>query len=537
MKLLVKILIFALLGMAFARADVLSELEQYIKNRTQGAPVVTDHKCAFRQQILLQAHFHELPQDLQQLAASLLPMPTRQYQVQSPSGHFTLHYDLTGMHAVPSKDSLGNGIPDYIDSAAVILDHVWQVEIDQLGFRPPPDADGNPVQSYPVFFSSMAYYGLTSFDINQDIAALPGNNYVSYLELHRDYASSIFATKGLEGLKVTAAHEFHHAIQLGYQFRWSMENGYLVYPDVFFLEMTSTFMEDYVYDQINDYVQYVNRLIPNLETKAFDEADGNTEYANALFLHLLTQKFGVQILRDIWDNLIAYPALQAIDQTLRQYGSSFAECYGQYASWFYFTGSNSRPGSFFRDAQLFNLFRIKYAPDWLEKPLLPLHMRFNLLYVESSGEYWARVRCPESGGTLNHIADGERVLKPADFSRGQIFTQHSNLPLVAVVTNSTDRELTNMTYQIDLAPISVKDNPVKVTGSGEGVTFLHLPPGSEIAIFNILGQKIITLKAGAVNSLQWNLRNASGRQVPSGIYFYRVKAEGLNRMGKLTVLR
>jgi len=537
MRFLSRIFLLCLFSLTVLQADVLTDLEHYIRSRVEGQSVAISNKCAFRQQLLLHSHFNELPADLKAMAQTFMPMPERQYQMVSPSGHFTLHYDLTGLHAVPAKDSLGNGIPDYIDSAAVILDHVWQIEIDQLGFNPPPDFDGNPVQSYPVFFSNMPYYGLTSFNYNEDIPSLPGYNYVSYLELHNNYQSASFASNGLEGLKVTAAHEFHHAIQLGYQLRWKIESGILDYPDLFFLEMSSTFMEDYVYDEINDYVQYVNRLIPNLEAKAFDQADGNTEYANALFLQLITQKFGVNILRQIWQNMIPYPALQAIDYTLEEYQSSFADCFAEYAGYFYFTGSKGQQGQFFKDAALFNQFRIKYSPNWLDNPLLPLHMRFNMLYVENSGVYQAVMTCNERGGRLTHIADGQQLLKPTSFGRGQIFSQNSSQPLIAVVTNATDQELTQLNYRLTRAPISVKNNPVKVQNSTQGVTFLYLPAASQVTIFNILGQKIKTLHGDSGNAIDWDLKDRHGRRVTSGIYFFKVKAQGFNYTGKITVLR
>ncbi len=529
--------IIFLLVVTVLQADVLQDLEQYIYARTSENVKVVNPKCAFREQLVLQTHLSQLSPDLQKMAATFLPRPSRQYQMVSPSGHFTLHYDLSGLHAVPPEDQSGNGIPDFIDSAAVILDHVWQVEIEQLGFRPPPDADGNPVQSYPVYFSSMSYYGLTNFDVNEDIAALPGNNYVSYLELHNDFEVSNFATKGLEALKVTAAHEFHHAIQLGYQFRWTFQNGLINYPDLFFLEMSSTFMEDYVYDAVNDYVQYVNRLIPVLESKAFNAVDGNSEYANGLFLHLLTQKFGIEIFRKIWENLVTYPALSAIDYTLQDYGSSFAQCFSEYGSWFYFTGQNSRQGQYFRDASLFTQFRIKYSENWLENPLLPLHMRFNLLSVESSGVYLARVSSSQNGGTFTHIADGANVLKPVAWGEEQVFPQHSTRPLVAIVTNSSLNSLDDVQYQLSKAPTRIKNNPVKITPFNDGVTFLYLPPNSKITIFNVLGQKVITLQGTTETNLYWDLRNLQGQAVPSGIYFFQVQAEGLNSFGKLTVLR
>ena len=139
------LLLLILFTAGLSRADVLQDIRQYIEARTQEqTPQKIKSKCGFGPALELRLAYPYLPVQLQKLSAPLLLKPQRQYSVVSPSGHFTLHYDLTGYNAVPAKDSLKNGIPDYIDSAAVILDHVWDVEINQLGYRPPPDSTGQP---------------------------------------------------------------------------------------------------------------------------------------------------------------------------------------------------------------------------------------------------------------------------------------------------------------------------------------------------------------------------------------------------------
>ena len=48
-------------------------------------------------------------------------------------------------------------------------------------------------------------------------------------------------------LKVTAAHEFFHAVQFAYD----------IGEDGWFMESTATWMEEHVYDAINDNLQYL----------------------------------------------------------------------------------------------------------------------------------------------------------------------------------------------------------------------------------------------------------------------------------------
>ena len=50
-----------------------------------------------------------------------------------------------------------------------------------------------------------------------------------------------------------------------------------------------------------------------------------------------------------------------------------------------------------------------------------------------------------------------------------------------------------------------------------------------LSIYNVLGQKVITLTQGELSagyfSVEWNGRNEVGAQVASGLYFYRIEAK------------
>ncbi|RLD17134.1 hypothetical protein DRI50_00145 [candidate division KSB1 bacterium] len=521
----------------FSRADVWSDVRQYIQARSQQTPQKIEAKCGFGPALELRLAYPNLPAQLQKAAAPLLQKPKRQYAVVSPSGHFTLHYDLTGYNKVPAKDSLKNGIPDYIDSAAVILEHVWDVEINQMGFRPPPDSTGQPVQSYPVYFSSMGYYGVTNFDLKEDLSSLPGQNYASYLELHNNFAGSGFATNGLAALKVTAAHEFHHAIQLGYQLRWNNENGYPELPDRFFMEMTSTFMEDYVYDQVNDYVQYVNRFLPVADTKPFNITDNNTEYANCIYLHMLAKVHGVEIIRKIWEHIVRYPALPALDLTLRNYDDSFDKSFNQYAAWLYFSGHHADSLHYFKDGALFADLKVSREPQDLNKDLNYLSMRHVRILVDETSVYRAKVSCPSASGRLSHVLNEQKIQPSVKFNGVQYFAQMKRYPLIAVLTNSTMNTLEGIDYSLSKAPAMVKKNPVIIVRQPEQVQFINVPMQTRITIYNILGQKLKTIRVGETTTAFWNLKDNQNRSVASGMYLYRISGNGFSTAGKFVMVK
>ena len=70
-------------------------------------------------------------------------------------------------------------------------------------------------------------------------------------------------TKPLHDLEVTFAHEYNHILQFGYD----------AYQDAWFAESTAVWMEDQVYNGINDYLRYVRRWVQALRHAADRELD------------------------------------------------------------------------------------------------------------------------------------------------------------------------------------------------------------------------------------------------------------------------
>jgi len=60
-------------------------------------------------------------------------------------------------------------------------------------------------------------------------------------------------------------------------------------------------------------------------------------------------------------------------------------------------------------------------------------------------------------------------------------------------------------------------------------------------VFNLLGQKVKTLvsdyKSVGAYSVRWDGTNYNGQVVPSGVYFYRMVAEGFTKTNKMIMLR
>ena len=527
--------IIMLLLPLFSFGDTMEELETYINSRIYNTPPPEGGHCGFRWQIELNMHFHELSPDMQKLAKTLMQPPARQDSLISPSGHFMLHYDRNGDHAVPSADSSGNGVPDYIDSAAVILDHVWHVEVDEMGFQAPPNQEGETVDIYHVCFTKFRYYGLTCFTM-EDIPSLPGINYTSYIEIHSDFESG-FYTKGLDALKVTAAHEFNHAIQLGYQFRGE---------DIFFMEMTSTWMEDYVYNQVNDYIQYLNRFIPNISDIRFNACDGWSEYGNSIFMHMLEKKYGAEIAVEMWEQIVKEPALTALNTILKNKGSSLGRSQNEYAAWLFYTGSRAAPDQFFPEGE--NYPQIKFNTDDkhyfgsglnLNKSIEGLCMRHVLIYGLNNYKYKYNLTSQNTSGFYNNFTPTDFPKEPVCFNYPQVLRVSIPDTLILAITNPKDVSITDLNYILmEDSTIFIEVGPNPVKPDDDVLTFYNVPPNSHVTILTINGRIVKEFKMDLnLTCKNWDLKDKLNKRVASGVYIYFIKSGDLEKKGKIAVIR
>ena len=59
----------------------------------------------------------------------------------------------------------------------------------------------------------------------------------------------------------------------------------------------------------------------------------------------------------------------------------------------------------------------------------------------------------------------------------------------------------------------------------------------QVEVFDLAGRRLARVGGRAREALRWDGRDASGRRVSSGMYFYRVQAEGATSLGRLVYLR
>ena len=80
----------------------------------------------------------------------------------------------------------------------------------------------------------------------------------------------------------------------------------------------------------------------------------------------------------------------------------------------------------------------------------------------------------------------------------------------------------------------VYPNPAHVADGDTQVTFDELGSAT-IEIYTVQGQ--LVRRASAESVFQWDLKNDSGREVASGVYFYVIEQGGGSVSGKVVVIR
>lgn len=319
--------------------------------------------------IALEANYNyeNLSSETQSVLAQYLARPTTGVTQITPLGFIRVHYDTASgdVDRVPSADVLPlNGIPDFIDDAMTVLDSVWLREIVDLGYRKPlVDGTAGGDSLLDVYFQQLgpSYLGQTFVDVGN--LGPQRNQGTAYVELDNDYVFPQYPTPAARQriLRVTAAHEFFHAVQFAYDIRefefTDPGNSSTFRP--YWYEMSSTWMEDIVYDTIDDYhslVKYVLRY-PWLSFRTFSYNPSDTAgvfhpYAQALWNHYLVARFAdTTLIRTIWTLCGAvngFNFFPAVNQALSAKMSSFLASFREYCIWNYYTGSREVPGKYYR---------------------------------------------------------------------------------------------------------------------------------------------------------------------------------------------
>jgi hypothetical protein len=546
----------------FSIQTCVAEAERILTNSHPGAANPDSvYKCGFRLMSQIRRNRHLLSAGQAERIRSLLYRPQSQAALTSPAGWFKIHYDTTGHDAPSLKDDDHSGLPDFAEAAAQYADYVYGRIIGEMGFRPPP-SDHSDGDEYDIYIRNISgYYGWTHPE-----SPAGNERYTSYIEVDNDYTGT--QTKGLDGLAVTLAHEFFHAVQLGYNARDEDDRG--SYDDAFLMEAASTWMEDALFDSINDYYNYLGRFFEANNVR-FDRADGWREYGLCLWFHFLTKKYRDQyrpgeIVRAIWEEIPQYEGLLANDVVLHRLGSSFSQELAVFYAWNTLTGARAdtsasyTEGSFYPDLHLDGEFT--WSRDTtITDSLFPTACRY---YDFHSGPDEGFVLVPVS--VHSYLEDGESPFTLAlvqDPAGGARYTRIVPGVHAGLAADEADLWECRCVLREPEDPAEILQINCFSTGpDGQGQDlpagypnpFLLRRHGAIRLPFHLESSAVVRLIIadaagfivredqayfqGGTQEWTWNGRDVDGSEVPSGVYLYVILADGtVVRREKIAVIR
>lgn len=188
-------------------------------------------------------------------------------------------------------------VPDIVAKWADYFEHVWATEIKGLGYKEPTgtgsflydiyiantqdnkignDDDQTPSMGYNFLGLTTTYcdaHNICKSDLPDSYSYILVNNYIN----------------DSDTMKITAAHEFFHAIQFSYPSinRWFSAGNH------WWLESTATWMEEVVYSEVNEYYPRVRSWlrVPWVSLKDSGSKYSNHEYGDVLFVLFMTDVY------------------------------------------------------------------------------------------------------------------------------------------------------------------------------------------------------------------------------------------------------
>jgi hypothetical protein len=335
-------------------------------------------KCGMEMVNTLSHNLKSYSSEQQQVLSKILQRPTMQTNTLTPSGFFRVHYDLTGSNALGYNLNL----------LLTALDSAYNFEINYLGYpAPPSDGSEGSDDKYDIYIQNLAgLYGYTQFETK-----VTDSRWTSFMVIDNDYVG--YYSSGIDGAKVTVAHEFHHGIQGG-NYAPAEVNAPFRSADIFYYEITSTAMEEFVQDDINDYYAYMNSYFQNPE----NSMPNNDGYNLAIWNIYLQKNFGFDVLKRQWDLIPGNNALKAIALSLDEAETNFGNELNKFGIWTYFTNSrNIYPDEYFEEAGNYPLINpaavVSFSPpsDTYNMTIAPV------------ANYFLKINLPSSDGVFYSI--------------------------------------------------------------------------------------------------------------------------------------
>lgn len=512
------------------------------------------NKCGLPAVTYALSHRQEL--DAQQRAAlsNVLSRPVTQKNIRT--GNFRIHYDTSGLHAPAMLDSQYLRIPgtadEFADSVVAILTFVMQMEHDSMGYLPPPPDNGQGGgPEYDIYIQELGGSSYGSTTPETPINNKPeGGTFTSFMVIDNDF-DFVYPqrNRGMPALRVTIAHELHHAIQIGNYGYWQ--------NDIHFYEMTSVWLEDALYTDVNDYYQYLlgSAVNPGHFRRPDIAFTSNAfiMYSRGVWCIFLAKRYGRDVIRRTWEEIRQVRPLVAMDAALAQepYATNLRSAFVEWGIWNYFTKTRSDSLLYYPEGSAYPEVT-RSARDFtppqrtIDDQVSPFGSRYYDI-TSTRGQTLALVLT-----NLNTGAALDQNSSPFSFSLllNESRPDESYMPTGAnIFVKVGVNDPSNWFVKDLLGVAAVEDvfpNPFLVDGKG----FINFPvpalapvPGT-LSIFTASLDLVYSARQTSVympqlgrQMFRWNGKTLDNRPANSGVYLYVLETPTQTLKGKFVVIR
>lgn len=510
-----------------------------------------DRKCGFTIVTSIKSNIDIFSPEQRDVLQKILSRPSLQTSIVSPSGFFRIHYDATNVYGNLPSYNPNWSVEQNVAEVAEALDSVYRFEVNYLGYLSPPgDIGAGGDDKYDVYIQNQGggLYGYTEPE-----SKIGTVNWTSFIVIDNDYVG--YYSSGIDGMLVTVAHEFHHSIQVG---NYSVPDPNSPYrdSDVYFYEITSTSMEEFVYDDVNDYYAYMSSYFQNPEV-ALPKQNG---YNLAIWNIYLKQRFGFEILKQQWELIPSINAIMSINNTILNAGSSFPGELNKFGIWTYFTNVRARSGVYFEEAANYPLisatFTIPFPSpppgDLSSKPTANNFLLFNvstngdsLIAIITNGDTFAASQNANQvfsyDYTLyNNPTSGERELT-SQYSSTFSAINTSFWSVSEILNTDLVRSDSVLISNVDSNESFVYPNPFRYS-TPNIIILLGINSGTEVdfQVYSI-GLNLIYSASKFVGELnytpyiEWDGLDSNQNKLGSGVYIYVIKQGDEVIKGKVVI--
>ncbi len=311
------------------------------------------------------------------------------------------HWDERASHrdSPPGADGNPSTIPADVTASLTTFAQVWDLEVVSYGYRAPlsdssstEDGGNGKTDIYLADLggdSAPSFGYCTTDDPNAFDLDYPYYDVSAYCVVDEDFANAVYGgIDPVDARAVTAAHEFFHAIQFGYD--W--------FEDLWLMEGTAMFMEGQFRPTVKDRIRYLDDSALTSPSTPVDLGGGGFEYGAWIWWRFLVEEFGELadplVIRGVWERADGSSdtdgggpdtvgrdnySLQAARHVVAARGVSFRALFGEFAR------VNRTPARFYSEgasypraplSHTYFLGRGRRGTDWQSTRLRHLASRY-----------------------------------------------------------------------------------------------------------------------------------------------------------------